>query len=566
MLLLVISFVAGALTALAPCVLPLLPVIVGGSVASRSTRRAIIIAGSLALSVVAFTLALKATTSLLAVPPYVWSVISALFVGVVGISYALPELWNRLPLARFAAGAQRGLGRGARMQGIWGDVATGAALGPVFSSCSPTYFLILAAVLPASFVLGTAYLLSYALGLALVLLGIGVLGQRFASRLGWLADPQGRMRRLIGVLLILVALAVGFGFDKKLQTHLAGLPVFSALERFEQGLLQGALDDDGSRDEGGTGETGRQERYKEIADPAGFVNADGPVTIGEHVGKKVVLIDFMTYSCINCQRTFPHLVAWEERYRDAGLVVIGIHTPEFAFERVRENVARELGKFGITFPVVLDNDYATWRAYENNFWPRKYLIDIDGDIAYDHIGEGAYEETEQAIRIALLERSARLGLPAALPAMVEEPAAGESGSARATPETYLGSARSRGTVPLPSACPDASCASLPLHGVAVSEGFAQERESLTLTAATGEMAVRFTGNAVRLVAQAPEGGKLVATIDGVALPAVTVNEARLYELASGLGAGEHVLRLSVAGPGTEMFALTFSGPAPAKAS
>src|SRR3989344_7615215 len=135
------------------------------------------------------------------------------------------------------------------------------------------------------------------------------------------------------------------------------------------------------------------EKYKEIVNPSGFVNTDG-ITVGSQVGKKVVLVDFMTYSCINCQRTFPYLNAWYKKYKDQGLEIIGIHTPEFAFEKDIENVREAMKRFGIMHPVVLDNDYATWRAYGNRFWPRKYLIDIHGDIVYDHIGEGAYEETE----------------------------------------------------------------------------------------------------------------------------------------------------------------------------
>src|SRR3989338_266338 len=154
----------------------------------------------------------------------------------------------------------------------------------------------------------------------------------------------------------------------------------------------------------------RYELAKEITTPDDFINTDSkPITIGEFVGKKVVLIDFWTYSCINCQRTTPYLNAWDEKYKDKGLVIIGIHTPEFEFEKDYNNVKAAVEKFGIQFPVVLDNDYSTWTAYRNQYWPRKYLIDIDGYIVYDHIGEGAYEETEKKIQEALSERMTILG-------------------------------------------------------------------------------------------------------------------------------------------------------------
>lgn len=150
--------------------------------------------------------------------------------------------------------------------------------------------------------------------------------------------------------------------------------------------------------------------YVEITNPSGFVNTnDQPIKIADYVGKQVILLDIITYSCINCQRTFPYVNAWYDKYKDEGLIVIGLHTPEFAFEKDKNNVENAMKEFGITFPVVLDNDYATWNALGNRFWPRKYLIDIHGNIVYDHIGEGAYEETENKIQELLKEREAVLG-------------------------------------------------------------------------------------------------------------------------------------------------------------
>lgn len=149
----------------------------------------------------------------------------------------------------------------------------------------------------------------------------------------------------------------------------------------------------------------------EIVKPAGFINTeDGqPITIQEYIGEKVILLDIWTYSCINCIRTMPYLRAWYETYADEGLLIIGIHSPEFDFEKDIENVRDAVAANGVTWPVVLDNDKGTWNAYGNRYWPRKYLIDIDGFVVYDHIGEGAYEETEAKIREALVERAEVLG-------------------------------------------------------------------------------------------------------------------------------------------------------------
>lgn len=139
--------------------------------------------------------------------------------------------------------------------------------------------------------------------------------------------------------------------------------------------------------------------YKEIVKSSGFINThDTPVTIGEYVGKKVVLVNFMSYDCINCVRALPHVNEWYKKYKDEGFVVVGVHTPEFAFEKERGNVEKALAALGVEFPVVLDNDYATWNAYNNTMWPHEYLIDMHGDIVYEHGGEGGYEVTEVKIQ------------------------------------------------------------------------------------------------------------------------------------------------------------------------
>ncbi|MBI2033935.1 MAG: redoxin family protein, partial [Candidatus Liptonbacteria bacterium] len=133
-----------------------------------------------------------------------------------------------------------------------------------------------------------------------------------------------------------------------------------------------------------------------------------PIQMADLRGKAVVLIDFWTYSCVNCIRSMPYLKEWHERYKDKGLVIVGVHTPEFAFEKEKDNVLKAVKDFGITYPVVMDNDYAIWQLYANRFWPRKYLVSSDGQIAYDHTGEGGYTETEEEIQKALLELNPKL--------------------------------------------------------------------------------------------------------------------------------------------------------------
>jgi len=136
----------------------------------------------------------------------------------------------------------------------------------------------------------------------------------------------------------------------------------------------------------------------------GYINVEN-ISISDHIGENIVLIDFWTYSCINCQRTLPFLNSMHEKYRDEGLVIIGVHTPEFGFEKDYDNLVEAVEKHGIKYAVVQDNSYATWQAFQNRYWPRKYLVDVDGFIVYDHIGEGGYEETEDKIKELLEERN-----------------------------------------------------------------------------------------------------------------------------------------------------------------
>ena len=156
-----------------------------------------------------------------------------------------------------------------------------------------------------------------------------------------------------------------------------------------------------------TGRTGDEKRAPELADISGWINTE-PFTLESHRGN-VVLVDFWTYTCINCIRTLPYLKAWHEKYADRGLVIVGVHTPEFEFEKLHENVVDAVGEFGLEYAVAQDNDFGTWDAFRNRFWPAKYLIDLDGYIRYTHFGEGAYDETEQMIRELLIETGADLG-------------------------------------------------------------------------------------------------------------------------------------------------------------
>ena len=239
---LLIAYFAGVLTVLAPCVLPLLPVVIGGaSVESDDTKpkwyHPIVITSSLAASIIIFTLLLKATTVLLGVPQQVWSLISGGIVIALGVSFLVPSLWERIVIAsRLQTAANGTFAAGMRKKGYLRDISMGAALGPVFSSCSPTYALIVALVLPSSFVKGIFYLAAYVLGLATVLFMLALTGSILVKKVGRLTDPRGWFKRTVGILFILVGLAVLLGIDKEIQTLILDAGWYAPIEQFEQRL------------------------------------------------------------------------------------------------------------------------------------------------------------------------------------------------------------------------------------------------------------------------------------------------------------------------------------------
>lgn len=234
----VVAFLAGVLTVLAPCILPLLPVVIGSSATGRSRATPYIVVGSLALSVIAFTFLLKASTLFIQVPAEMWTYLSGGILVFFGLTLVFPSVWERVPgMAKISASSNKLVGKGHLQKSVWGDILIGAALGPVFSTCSPTYFVILASVLPASFVLGTTYLLAYVLGLSLMLLLIALLGQRFADSLSRVASSRGYLKKSIGVLFIILGLMIVFGLEKKLETHILDSGYFDVTS-IEQILLE----------------------------------------------------------------------------------------------------------------------------------------------------------------------------------------------------------------------------------------------------------------------------------------------------------------------------------------
>ena len=444
-LLVLFAFVAGAGTALTPCVLPVLPALLA-SAGSGGRRRPL---GVILGLVTTFTLAIVALASVIdgvGLPNGTVRTLAVVVLLGFGVALLVPALGARIeaPLSRLARFGPR-----TRGDGFWSGLVVGAGLGFVYAPCAGP---ILAAVVSVSATRGAsgevvAVALGYAAGSALVLLLFAYGGRRVLDRLR-AAGRGPAVQRVLGAVLVATAVAVATDLDVRFQTALASdFPSFlvnptRGLERSgavedRLGRLRGhaRFAETASKPTAGLPVLGRAPDFTD--NQRWFNTAGGRALHLSQLRGRVVLVDFWTYTCINCIRTLPYVRAWDERYRRDGLTVVGVHTPEFAFEREAGNVQRAIAQNRLRYPVAQDNDYGTWNAYGNQYWPAKYLIDDRGRVRYVHFGEGDYDKTESAIR-ALLAEAGHSRLGATARARVETASPG-----LATPETYVGYKRAQ---------------------------------------------------------------------------------------------------------------------------
>ena len=313
----------------------------------------------------------------------------------------------------------------------------------------------------------------------------------------------------------------------------------------------------------------------ELAKISGYINTDS-VTLADLKGK-VVLVDFWTYSCINCIRTIPYLNAWHEKYADDGLVIVGVHTPEFEFEKDYNNVKAAVEKYEIEYPVAQDNDKGTWKEYENRYWPRKYLVDNEGYIRYDHIGEGSYAETEKVIQSLLLERAAYMGANVTFDQSTSSPENAQSVNFGRidTPELYFGYQFARAPLGNPEGFkPDqtvaytiADDATIASNRIYLDGEWKNNADHMELQGESGRIVLSYSAKAINIVAGG--SGELQISEDGSGLTgssrgqdvseegAVAVDGQKLYNLAMHEEYGRHQIVIDVSGKGFEIYTFTF---------
>ncbi|MQA76006.1 MAG: redoxin domain-containing protein [Solirubrobacterales bacterium] len=576
-LLMLFALLAGAATALSPCVLPVLPAVLGVGVTGGRRRPLGVVTGLVAAFTFA-TVALVYVIDALGLPDDLVRTLAIATLLVFGVSLLVPGLGDRIEAwgSRLAPGPARVGG-----DGFGSGLVLGASLGLVYTPCAGP---ILAGVITVSaaqdFTAGKlAVALAYAVGSGAVLYLLMLGGRRLVDRL---KPARAWVQAATGATMVIVAVAMTADLDLKFQNAIASdLP--SVLVNPSGGLEDsGAVADQLAAVRGahGTAEGGAAEAaagqtlpdYGAAPDfmtPGRWFNTPGgePLSIGRLTAEgKVVLIDFWTYTCINCIRTLPYVKAWAEEYHDDGLVVVGVHSPEFAFEKDAGNVAGAIDDYGIDYPVVQDNELGTWTAFGNQYWPAKYLIDADGDVRYVHFGEGQYSETEAAIRSLLAEAGNRTLGGRARPGRTQAP----DPSLR-TPETYLGFDRAEGWVvdprPGASAYDAPAPGSLELNQFALAGSWRIDGESARALAKAA-VSLSFKARRVFLVLGSPEGPREARVLlDGAPIPdelagqdvadgRVTVDRQRLYRLVDLPRAGRHTLELRLA-DGIEGYAFTF---------
>ncbi len=440
--LLFFSFLAGFITILAPCIWPLLPIVFSASSAGGN-RRPLGLTLGVMISFTFFTLTISYLVKIFPINPNSLRLLATIIIAFLGFMLLIPS-WGAAfesLISRTLSPFQSQIKR--EGSGFSAGLLTGLSLGLVWAPCAGP-ILATIAVLSATQAVNFAVVvitLAYVFGLGIPLFIFSFLSATWFKKMRQVNQYTGRIQQVFGFIMIVTAVLIYTNYDKAIQVKV--LNVFPGYSRFlsqfeNNASLQKELNKlTGSKQEASVeNPTGKLPDFGAAPDSIGittWLNTANSFSIKDLKGK-IVLVDFWTYSCINCVRTLPHLTAWYERYKNAGLVIVGIHTPEFAFEKETNNVQNALKQFYIDYPVGLDNDYKTWRNYDNHYWPAEYLIDGQGHIRRRHFGEGEYDQMELAIRELLEENGKKV--QGALSSVTDQ----TPDHAR-TPETYLGQAR-----------------------------------------------------------------------------------------------------------------------------
>ncbi len=569
-LLITFAFLAGVVTVLSPCILPLLPIILSSSDGVGKQKPLGVVIGFVA-SFTFFTLFLSTIVRLSGIPGESLRFFSIAVLALFGASLLIPQIQALIEVlfSRFANQMPSAKNR----SGFLGGFVIGLSLGLLWTPCVGPILASVISLAITGTVTAQAFLitLAYALGTAIPMFMIMLAGSTALQKVPWLLGNSGMIQKAFGVLMILTAIGIFFSVDRRFQTFIltafpnygVGLTKFEDITVVKQELEKVNQKPTQSMLSAPTFNTILPQGpvAPELIPGGAWFNSE-PLTLAELKGT-VVLIDFWTYSCINCQRTLPYLREWYEKYKDEGLVIIGVHAPEFEFEKNPKNVQQANTDFGVMYPVMQDNDFATWRAYDNHYWPAKYLVDKNGTIRYTHFGEGEYDETEQMIQELLRETGSQVSTE-----HIDNP---EYRTYARTPELYLGYARieylasperviqdQRITFTAPNQLPKNSFAY---------QGDWSVMPEYAEPSKNAQLLLNFEAKEVFLVARPKNGqtGEMKVLLDNQLQAfgadnengSVTVDSDRLYKLIQLPSPGRHELKIEFQDDNLEVYAFTF---------
>jgi cytochrome c biogenesis protein CcdA/thiol-disulfide isomerase/thioredoxin len=562
-----VGLVAGFLAGISPCILPVLPIVlVAGATGSdgpaqgppdtrapsAGVARSVAVVLGLALSFSVLILAGSEIISLLHLPQDSLRDAGIALLVVVGLGYLIPPLGALLerPFARVRV--RRPSGRG-------GGFFLGLVLGVLYVPCAGPVLAAITVVGATHKVGLTAVFVTaaFAVGTAVPLLVVALAGGQLSRRVSGLRRHAPQVRLVGGVVLIVMAVAIAFntfqGLERDVPSYSTALQGSANVRSKLNGLTGAKTTSLTKCNSNATGlvDCGPAPGFNGIT---AWLNTPGgkPLTMSQLRGK-VVLVDFWTYSCINCQRTLPHVEAWYREYAKYGFVVVGVHTPEFAFEHVVSNVRTESADLGVHYPVAVDDSYDTWNAYDNEYWPADYLIDAQGNVRHVHFGEGDYSTTEQLIRD--LVTAAHPGVTLPPPTDVPDLTPNEE----MNPETYVGYERLQYLVGATSVAQNTPAAyhfpkTLPAGGLGLSGTWTDDAQEAT-AGRGAELELGFVAKDIYLVLGG--SGTIQESINGHHTATITVSGVPgLYTLyhASSTGSGTLLLQVS---PGVQVYDFTF---------
>lgn len=572
MTLFLLSYLGGVLTILSPCILPVLPFVFARSDQpfARSglpllAGMAIAFAGIATIATIGGAWAIHANQ--------VGRTAALLLLAAFGLTLLIPALAERLTRPLVALGSRLSNQANDTKRGsIGASLLLGVATGLLWAPCAgPILGLILTgAAIQGASANATLLLFAYALGAATSLAAALLIGGRLFAAMKRSLGAGEWIRRGLGAAVLAGVAAIALGLDTGFLTRIST----ASTNKIEQSLLETVgLDRKTTTTAVAGSDLPVEGSLPELNGATLWLNS--PPLTREQLRGKVVLIDFWTYSCINCLRALPYVKAWAEKYAAQGLVVIGVHAPEFAFEKDPANVRRAVRELGITYPVALDNNFAIWRAFNNQYWPAHYFIDAQGRVRYHHFGEGEYDRSENVIR-QLLREAGRKNVPGGI---VDPKAQGAQApgatDARTSHETYVGYGRganfASGNVRMDESAAYETAFPLRLHQWGLTGQWTIGKEMSKLDAPGGKISFRFHARDLHLVLGPGADGKPVrfkVTLDGRPPGEArgvdtqvdgsgSVKDQRLYQLIRLKSAGEHVFTIEFADPGVQAFAFTF---------